>query len=50
MDRVNEVIYSAGLPGVLRVILWVKVSTCSGDSLFLLIIRDCYEITLTYKK
>jgi hypothetical protein len=26
MDRVDEIIYPAGLPGVPRVILWVKFS------------------------
>ncbi|MDR1470516.1 MAG: hypothetical protein LBT00_14645 [Spirochaetaceae bacterium] len=30
MDRTDEVIYLAGLPGVPRMILWVKISTCRG--------------------
>jgi hypothetical protein len=28
--RADEVIYSAGLPGAPRVILWVKFSACRG--------------------
>jgi hypothetical protein len=30
MDRVNEIIYSAGLPGVPRMIPWVKFRALPG--------------------
>jgi hypothetical protein len=33
MDRINETVYPAGLPGVSRMILWLKFSTDGGDYL-----------------
>jgi hypothetical protein len=32
MDRTDEVIYLAGLPGVPRMILWVKFSVNGGEA------------------